>query len=225
MPVKRVILIRPGETDWNKMGRWQGCVASRLNEHGRQQALALAKYIRNIGLSALYSSDLVRAVQTAELLAERLGDKPVLDSRWRERHVGSWQGMTLDEMREWYPDEYQKLQADPENYRIPGGESRADVRKRVTAAFRDVLAEDRGSTVGIISHTTATHLLLNSLMPGYDMYGSVLGNTSVTTIALNESGQWELVTANDVAHLEGLPAGAVGELENQKRGGDYDSGD
>lgn len=213
MAVKRVILIRPGETDWNKNERWQGFVASPLNEHGRQQALALAKYIRNIGLSALYTSDLVRALQTATILGERLGFDPIPDPRWRERDIGKWQGMTQDEMRTWYADEYQQLQDDVENYRVPGGESRADVRQRVNAAFADVLKQDKGSTVGIITHTTATHLLLDSIIPDYDVYGSVLGNTSVTTIMLNDAGVWEIVTANDIAHLEGLPTRAFGEVE------------
>jgi probable phosphoglycerate mutase len=218
MTVKRVIFIRPGETDWNRDARWQGWVASPLNQHGRQQALALAKYIRNIGVSALYTSDLVRAIQTAHILAERLGYAPILDPRWRERDIGKWQGMTQDEMRLWYADDFQRLQADVENFRVPGGESRADVRKRVGEAFASILREDKGSTVGVISHTTATHLLLESIIPNYDVYGSVLGNTSVTTIALAESGQWEIVTANDVAHLEGLASRSFGEVEEVEEG-------
>jgi broad specificity phosphatase PhoE len=216
MTVKRVILIRPGETDWNRLGRWQGWVASPLNEHGKQQASALAKYIRNIGLSALYSSDLKRAVQTAELLGERLGYEPILDARWRERDIGKWQGMTINEIRTWYPGEYEQLQADIEGYRVPEGESRADVKKRVQEAFDDVLAEGKGSTIGILTHTTATHMLLEALIPGYDVYGVVLGNTSVTTIARADSGKWEIVTADDLSHLEGLASSSVGELEEKK---------
>ena len=97
MTVRRVILIRPGETDWNRDGRWQGWVAAPLNEHGRRQAEALAKFVRNIGMRALYSSDLRRAVETAELLAERLVFEPIYDARLRERNIGAWQGLTLDE--------------------------------------------------------------------------------------------------------------------------------
>lgn len=216
MTVKRVILIRPGETDWNKLGRWQGWVASPLNEHGKQQALALAKYIRNIGLSALYCSDLHRAVQTAELLSESLGYAPILDGRWRERDIGKWQGMTINEIRTWYPGEYEQLQANIEGYRVPSGESRADVKKRVLEGFSDVLKDDKGSTVGVLSHTTATHMLLEALIPGYDVYGVVLGNTSVTTIARVDSEKWEVVTTDDLSHLEGLPSGSVGELEEKK---------
>ncbi len=216
MTVKRVILIRPGETSWNQVGRWQGWVANPLSDYGRAQVLSLARYIRNIGLSALYSSDLRRAVETAEILAKQLGFEPLYDERWRERDIGKWQGMTLDEIHAWYPAEYQQLQTDIENFRVPDGESRADVKQRVTEAIKDVLSQDKGGTVGIISHTTSTHMLLRSLLPGYNVYGTVLGNSSVTTIALNDADQWELVAANDVSHLEGLTSRSVRELEEQR---------
>ena len=68
MAVERIIFIRPGETDWNKLERWQGWVAVPLNEHGRRQSEALARFLRAIGRAALYTSDLKRARQTAVLL-------------------------------------------------------------------------------------------------------------------------------------------------------------
>lgn len=213
MAVNRVILIRPGETDWNRQGRWQGWVASPLNDYGRAQAKALARYIRNIGLKALYSSDSRRAIETAEILGEQLGFEPVFDARWRERDIGAWQGMSLDEIRSWSVNDYKKLQADNENFQVPDGESRADVRKRVLDAFNDILAEDKGSTVGIITHTTSTHALLDSLIDRYDIYAAVLGNSAVTTIHRNEDGQWELVALNDLSHLEGLNSRYMQELE------------
>jgi broad specificity phosphatase PhoE len=162
-------------------------------------------------MSALYASDSRRAVETADILSAQLGFPPVYDKRWRERDIGAWQGMTLNEIRAWYQDDYRKLQADIENFRVPEGESRADVRQRVMAAFNDILAEDKGSTVGILTHTT--HMLLHSLVAGYDVYAAVLGNTAVTTIRLGESGQWELVALNDLSHLEGLNSRYVQELE------------
>jgi phosphoserine phosphatase len=219
MTVNRVVLIRPGETDWNRQGRWQGWVASRLNDYGRAQVLALAKYVRNIGLSALYSSDSRRAVETAEILAMQLEFRPMLDERLRERNVGAWQGMTLEEIQTWNVEAYRALQADIEHYRVPGGESRADVRKRVLEAFQRVLDDDKGNTVGIISHTTSTHMLLHSLVPGYDIYSTVLGNSAVTTIHRGEADAWEIVALNDLSHLEGLKSRSVRELEQ-----DNDSG-
>jgi len=216
MTVKRVIFIRPGETDWNKKVRWQGWVASPLNEHGRRQVERLANYIRHINLKALYISDLRRAQQTAEILTRKLGFQPVLDERLRERNIGQWQGLTIDEIRAWYPDEYHQLRSDVENYRVPGGESRADVRKRIVKAFKDILKQDKGETVGVISHTTAIHELLDALMPDNPQPDVAVSNTSVTTIALGDDGEWRLIASDDVLHLEGLPTQTSPELEDEK---------
>lgn len=214
MAVKRVILIRPGETEWNRAGRWQGWVATPLSAHGRRQALVLANFVRNIGMSALYTSDLVRAVETADCLAQHLGYTPVQDARLRERNIGSWQGMTLDEMRMWYADEYARLLQDPDGYRVPGGESRSDVRRRMREAFEDIIAKEQGDTIGILSHTTALKTLLEDLLPGSDAHELTLENSSVTTIRRTDGG-WELVAGDDIAHLEGLESKALPELEDR----------
>ncbi len=216
MTVKRIILIRPGETDWNREGRYQGWVASPLNTHGRAQVQALAKYVRHIGLSALYTSDLRRAMQTAKILAKPLGFDPIMDERLRERHVGQWQGLTLEQIHEWYPDQYQALLANPENYRIPGGESRADVRGRVLKALEAILEEADGEIVGIITHTNATNMLIDNLVPEYELYTVGITNSSVTTIAReNDGAAWRLVATNDVMHLEGLASNAFREMEDE----------
>lgn len=220
MTVNRIVIIRPGETDWNRTGRWQGWVAAPLSEHGRLQAQKLANFIRHIGLGALYTSDLRRAVETADLLAEQLGYSPIPDARLRERNIGNWQGLTLAEMQAWYPEEYQTLLADPDAFKVPGGESRAEVRQRMVSAFEDILAQDKSERVGIVSHTTAVRLLLEHLIPNFDQRGAGLENTSVTTIVCDENGDWSVVAVDDVMHLEGLPARSFGELEDK-----HDSGD
>lgn len=213
--IKRVIFIRPGETDWNRAGRWQGWVASPLNAHGRAQAAALSRFVRHIGVSALYTSDLRRALQTATPLAEALGFAPIPDARLRERSVGLWQGLTLQEMRDWYPDDFAALLADREHFRIPGGESREDVRQRMREAFADIVAQDAGETIAILSHTAAIKLLLEDVLSGISGDSLEIGNTSATTIRLAEAG-WVLVAADDLTHLEGLEAQSVNEPEERK---------
>ncbi len=212
MTVKRLVFIRPGETDWNKLGRWQGWVSIPLNELGERQARALASFIRNIGMSALYTSDLRRALKTAECLAERLSFAPIPDERLRERNIGMWQGLTRAEIEAWYPADYTAMLADVDGYRVDCGESRSDVRARVRAALADILKRESGETVGILSHTTAIKILLADLIPGYDPLDVDLDNTSVTTIRAKDSG-WELVAVDDVMHLEGLERRASRELE------------
>lgn len=213
MAVKRVIFIRPGETDWNRDLRYQGWVAIPLNSYGKRQAQRLANYIRNIGVGALYTSDLKRATETADLLAEKLGSAPIADQRLRERDIGVWQGLTQQEMQLWYPAEYAQFVGDPDGYRVPEGESRKDVRERILAAFNEYLAADKGETIAILSHSTAINALLAEIIPGIK-FGSVdVSNTSVTTIKRDDNNVWQLVTADDITHLEGMSAQKVQELE------------
>jgi len=213
MAVKRVIFIRPGETDWNRDLRYQGWVAIPLNAYGQRQAQRLANYIRNIGVAALYTSDLKRASETAALLAEKLGSEPIADNRLRERDIGKWQGLTQKEMQTWYPTEYAQFTSDPDGYRVPGGESRKDVRERILEAFNEFLGSDQGETIAILSHSTAINALLAEIIPGIK-FGSVdVSNTSVTTIKRDGSDTWQLVTADDITHLDGMSAQKIQELE------------
>lgn len=214
MTVKRLIFIRPGETDWNRDLRWQGWVAVPLNEHGRLQSSRLANFIRNIGMSALYTSDLRRALETAGLLSDKLGFAPIPDPRLRERNIGSWQGLKPVEMQSWYADEYRQLMADPENYRVPGGESRHDVRLRMRTAFDDILAQDKGETIGVISHTSAINILLSDIVPGGVVARVPVSNSSVTTI-VRENDTWKVVALDDVLHLEGLESKTVPDFEEK----------
>lgn len=220
MAVKRVIFIRPGETEWNKDGRWQGHVAVPLNAHGQAQAERLARFIRPIGLTAIYSSDLRRARDTAEIIAKYTELKPIYDPRLRERSMGEWQGMTLEEIVVWYPEAYKKVQTDPQNFQVPGGESRRQVAERVRMAFDDIIARG-GDTVGIITHTTALRSLLNELVPDSNAYNLHFKNMSVSTLMQEEDGSWRITQLDDVTHLEGLPAAAFFELEEGKK---HDSG-
>jgi broad specificity phosphatase PhoE len=221
MTLKRIVFIRPGETDWNLIGRFQGWLAIPLNELGQQQAQRLGSFVRNLGLSKLYSSDLRRAKDTAEILCAALNFDPIYDDRLREQHVGIWQGLTIPEMHGWYADEYAKMQADIDGYCIKNGESRNDVRKRALAAVTEFIKKadaDGDEMIGVLSHTTTIRLLLRELVPDANLTQSHFGNTSVTTLKRQEDGTWELVATNDIMHLEGLesrymPNDMRGELE------------
>src|SRR5205807_6477394 len=93
-----LLLVRHGETDWNRDGRWQGHSDTRLNERGREQARELAGQID--GVDVIYSSDLARARETAEILAAELGIEVHVDQRLRERGFGAWEGLTSTEIED-----------------------------------------------------------------------------------------------------------------------------
>jgi broad specificity phosphatase PhoE len=208
MALKRVVFIRSGETDWNLNGRWQGWVASPLNTLGRQQMERLANFIRHIGLTKLYSSDHRRARESAEILAQSLGFDPTYDERLRERSIGYFQGLTVPEIHGWYRDEYRQLLQNPENYRVPGGESIMDVNERAKSFFEDLTKSEQDNpanvTVGVLSHTSTINLMIKYMVPDQDMTNMSFANSSVTTLLKTTEGAWRLVTVNDLSHLEGL---------------------
>lgn len=215
MGLKRVIFIRPGETEWNKIGRWQGVVSIPVSTTGMKQAKRLAQFVRNIGMDVIYSSTLRRARDTAAVISEYTHTKIVYDQRLRERNMGEWQGLTTPEIQQWCRADYQKLLEDPQEFMIPGGESREQVAQRVHACFDEIIAGEE-NTIGIISHTTAVRSLLAQLIPDSDAYNLHFRNMSVTTVAQQDDGTWKITQMDDVSHLEGMQSIFFETLEVKK---------
>ena len=158
-----LILIRHGETDWNVEGRYTGQSDVPLNANGLAQARQVAKRLRGQLLEAIYSSDLLRARQTAEAIAQATGAPLILDPRLREIHQGEWEGLHFDEIRARYAEAFQRRQQDPLNVAPPGGETVGQVRARVLAALEDILRRHPRSRVAIVSHGLALALIKQHL--------------------------------------------------------------
>src|SRR5262245_45575580 len=107
----RIILLRHGETVWNLEGRYQGQLDSPLSTAGVTQARALAQRLATVHFAALYSSDLGRARQTTECIADVTGHKIRADPRLRERHLGIFQGRLKPELKLSFPDEYRRFKS------------------------------------------------------------------------------------------------------------------
>lgn len=148
----RLILIRHGETDWNSEGRWQGQIDIPLNENGLEHARELAIELAREGIQAIYSSDLLRAIQTADPLAKRAGIPVNLDPRLREIHQGEWQGMRVEDIRVRYAERFQQRRANPLAIAPPGGETVLQVQERVYQSLDDILLRHPDETVAIVAH-------------------------------------------------------------------------
>ncbi|MDD2921055.1 MAG: histidine phosphatase family protein [Anaerolineales bacterium] len=155
-------LIRHGQTDWNSTGRWQGQSpdAPALNDAGFAQALALRDQLPDADFSAIYSSDLLRAKQTAELVAAPLNLTVVLDSRLREMNLGAWEGMLSDDIQAQYPRELEARKQNPFEARAPQGESPREVAQRVIAAADEIAARHPNQSVLIVSHGVSLAIIL-----------------------------------------------------------------
>lgn len=139
-----IVLARHGETDDNcPPYRFQGQRDTPLNDRGRAQARALAEQVaaRPEPFVALWSSDLARARETAEIVGARAGLAPRLDARLREGHRGAWEGRLFRDVEREDPERYAAWRRDPAGFRFPGGESLAEQQARVLAALADAEAE------------------------------------------------------------------------------------
>jgi len=205
MTTTRVLLIRHGETDWNASGRWQGHAPVPLNAAGLRQAAALGRYLaaqRNWEIAAIYSSDLPRAAQTAQALADALGVAVRLDARWREKDLGHWQGLTREEVRAWDGERYARYRQGWPDVPVPGGEAIPQVVARARAALEAIAAQHGGQTVVAVSHGGTISNLLAALWPAEDIPS--LLNTSVTVLAREGTGApWRLERACWTPHLDG----------------------
>ena len=156
-------LLRHGQTDWNLEGRWQGQtpIAPGLNAAGRSQAIEAGHMLRRESIPCIYSSDLLRARQTAEWIAGLLGARLVLEPRLREIHLGEWEGMLGGEIASRYPLELAEREADPMRSCAPGGESVKQVADRVWPAVDEIISRHPpGQSILIVSHGIALGTIL-----------------------------------------------------------------
>ena len=144
-----LLLTRHGETDWNLEGRWQGHSDRPLTERGREQARELAALLEDV--DTIYSSDLARARETAEIAGERLGVEVRVDPRLRERGFGAWEGLTSDEVERGYADEHRRWRAG-EGHGADDAEPYAEFSARIHAFVADVLQRHPGETVLVVAH-------------------------------------------------------------------------
>jgi probable phosphoglycerate mutase len=146
---RTLVLLRHGETDWNLTGRAQGHADVALNARGHAQAQAVAGVLAGFGAVRLWSSDLMRAVQTAEHVAAATGLTVEKDARLREYDVGERSGLTLAEFAVEFPEEHASWLADSAHRLLPGEETTEQVRDRVLPALRECVASLAPGQTGI----------------------------------------------------------------------------
>lgn len=204
----RVMIIRHGETAWNATGRWQGHAPVPLNDTGLAQAQALGAYLaaQGVRIDVLYSSDLRRAMQTAEAVAGPLGLKIHTDERLREVDLGEWQGLNRAEAQAWDTERYAAFEADWYTVPIPSGESRNQLKARARTAFDDLTARHTDQVIGLVSHGGTIGMLFESLFGRIER--PTLTNTSLTIVERAAPDQpWTLVRVAWAPHLDEPPIG------------------
>jgi len=183
--MKKIYLLRHGQTDWNLEGRYQGQTDIPLNETGRAQAAELARKMKDTGASAIYSSDLDRAKETASFVAKELDLEVVEIPEIKEVNQGKWEGMLYKDIQTEYSEIFESRKKDPMNIAPPEGESVKVFLDRILKGFEKILGNHKsGDTIIVVSHgfTTAVakaHFLELDFMNVWDY---IPHNTDITLV-------------------------------------------
>jgi len=196
----KLIIIRHGETEENKLGIIQGHIHGTLSGLGKEQARKLAERFKDEKIDIIFSSDLSRAKDTAEEIAKFHPKIPFeLRKELRERNWGKFEGKRKDDIEYWKEIESKETWSDDliEKY---GGETPQETKERIIKFKDELLKSFRGKIILIVTHGTIGGYLLNHLMRGNSK--EKLKNTSVTIFELDENGKYELKLFNCTKHLE-----------------------
>lgn len=174
------LLIRHGETDWNIQKRYLGSTDVPLNAAGITQARALCARLDTAGITAVYASDLDRAMTFARIVFPTATVIP--HTAFREMDFGVFEGLTHDEILAQHDSIYRRWLADPLATPVPGGESFAALSRRVREAVTTIAEKYRGATIAIVTHSGPIRVLLHDNPRTEDFWGIRPDNASVHTI-------------------------------------------
>ena len=198
-----IIIIRHGETEWNKTGRFQGHSDVPLSAEGRAQAAALGKNLVVDHVDAIYASDLTRAMETAAPLAQRFGLEVISDPLLRELNFGSWEGRNFNDVNAENPDVMKTFYNDPERVNIPDSEPFPEFQRRVAGRVREIVAQERGKRIVIVSHGASIRILFADIlsMPIRSIWHVSQLNTAVNKVRFEDDGFAVVTLMNDTSHL------------------------
>ncbi len=199
----RICFIRHGETDWNVDKRIQGQTDTPLNETGRGQALAMAFNAAHHDFSAIYSSDLVRALDTARMVAARRGLEVNPLPQLRERHFGIFQGMTAEEGLQRFPAADAWYTIRDVDYDFVTGENLLQFSGRVTEAVDKLVEHHPGQTLAVVSHAGVLEIIYRKATgrPLHTPRDFVIPNCALNWFVFDDKG-WHLEAWDDHHHLK-----------------------
>lgn len=204
MTVKtRIYLVRHGETAWNAGGKFQGHSDVPLSDRGREQAKALASRLKSLKIDAFYSSDLSRARETAEILAEPHQGTVFYLPELREINFGLWEGLTFKEIAETYSELSAQWWTTPLTTQIPSGESLQQVVDRCSKAITDIVTGHPGATIVIAAHGGVIRIIVGAALDlNLNCFWKLrMDNVSLTILEYHGMDKAILELFNDTCHL------------------------
>jgi len=203
------VFVRHGQSEWNKSNRWQGQADVALSDQGRVQARLLAERLVREGarFDHIYASDLGRALETAQIVAGALGMPvhPLIELR--EIHIGAWSGLTGDEIRARFPEEWATVESGGDCRRGGDGETLAEFHARTAGTVEHLARTHPGQRLLVVTHGGTIHRVLHYVERfGVPVTHPRIDNTSLTELVLTSDAP-RVVRVNDVEHLEPAVSG------------------
>ncbi|MBC7263865.1 MAG: histidine phosphatase family protein [Chloroflexi bacterium] len=199
----RIILVRHGQTEWNREERFRGQEDIPLNETGRQQARRVAYRLKNDPITAIYASPLRRSIQTAEIIAASRDLDVQIDDAFLDIHYGTWAGLSPAEVAARDAEMYRLWLTAPHLAHPPKGECLEDVRARVLRGIERIVLRYPRATVVVVGHQVVNKVLLCAVL-GLDgsAFWRIRQDNACINIFIVENSTYEVVCLNDTCHLQ-----------------------
>ncbi len=199
----KLILVRHGETEWNRVERFRGRYDIPLNQMGQSQAEKVAKYIaaywKPVGV---YSSPLNRAVKTAEAIARVNQINVQLHPQLIDIDYGDWQGLNPEEVRSQWTEQAEKWYQHPDRAEIPNGETLAQVQQRAMQAVDEICSRHPMQDVVLVSHTVVNRLMLLAMLgTGLHRFWHLRQEPCAINVVEFTNQDFVIVSINDTCHL------------------------
>jgi broad specificity phosphatase PhoE len=201
----RILLVRHGETEWNRIKRFQGRSNLPLNQTGKKQIRALALALKDAPITAIYTSPLIRAMETAILIRSFHPSVPIMeDEGLMEMDLGEFDGMEAQHWIERYPNYRKTWQRAPSSVKMPGGESLQEVQTRAVEALERITKEYPPEvTLLICTHNfVICSILCHALEISLDNFREIKQETAALNIVYKKGKQFRVESVNDRAHLQ-----------------------
>lgn len=208
MAVTRFILVRHGETAWNREGRYQGQMDIPLNPLGMEQGRKVAEALKDVPIDSCYASPLARSFDTATMCAERHGLPVHKDERLLEINHGEWEGLLASDVKERYPELLAAWHTTVTNVAMPGGEDIEAVRRRSMAALQDYTEKHVGQTLLVVAHDAVNKAVLCDILDvDLTHFWQMKQDNTCINVLEYQDGKWRLVLMNSTVHLGFLFSG------------------
>lgn len=198
-----ILLVRHGQTEWNRVERFRGRADVPLNETGLAQAEATGRRVaKEWRPAAIYSSPLSRAVRTAQAIARHFNLPVQIHSGLADIDYGQWQGLTPDEAKARWPKELEAWYTAPHTARIPGGETLDELRTRAMATVNELSTRHPGETIVLVGHTVINRIILLGVLGlGNERFWRLRQDTCAINVFEADGGDFTLASLNDTCHL------------------------